>query len=309
VEKDLEARKDEIAAAKHAEELRAAQEAIDAKEKLVKEEEKKGREEAKNAIKKEKKTIRRMLRDNNNFLSEGSEAGLVVTQLEKLEYILEFCNIQQLETFRVKLDKAMIGGVELLLLIFDEEHLLIQELQKGNAVPTNGATQSAWNVAETAVLVKSLALFPGGCVARWENILEYVKENSPVKTRTAVDCLAKAKLILATSPNKKVAVSEASRIVTANGTATNGASISKTTNKPDSSANGARVPKMKCPEVSDWTVKEQLQLEDGMAKFSAAMFSGNPGERWVKIAGEVQSKSLKQVKARKKALEDLMKKK
>jgi DnaJ homolog subfamily C member 2 len=300
-EKELASRAGEIEAAKKAEEEQVAREAVESQEKAAKEEEKKNREAAKKAVTKEKKTIRRMLRDNNNFLQADAKPEHTISQLEKLEFILDVYSFEQMEAFRIKLEAALPSGVESLLLAFDEEFMAAEAFKAAEAAPESAPAKvakaepaAAWTAAEAESLVKAVNSFPGGISGRWEKIAEVVG-------KSAKDCIAKSKLIHAAALAKRPAPAAVKPAAAKKEESAKPAAPAK----KEVAAEG--VPTMICPEKSDWTVKQQLQLEAGLKQFPASSFTGNPSERWVKIATVVPDKSVKQIKARMKALADCMK--
>ncbi|KAJ3111606.1 hypothetical protein HDU96_005538 [Phlyctochytrium bullatum] len=88
------------------------------------------------------------------------------------------------------------------------------------------------------------------------------------------------------------------------GTATPPPGRSETPPPANVTANGFVV-----PENDSWTAAQQAQLEAALRKYPAAQFASAPSERWEKIAGEVDGKNKKEVKARVKELHEAVKKK
>lgn len=263
-----------------------------------------------------------MFRDFNNFLPKEASSADAVTQVEKLEFILEFYQFPQLESFRRKLENYSEKGIESLLLVFDEEHLACSELKAASLsndslklttpsekpVPAESKPAAPWSIEDSGVLTKAVNQFPGGVSGRWEKIAEHVTKHSSTK-RTAKECIAEAKRINDERLKKS-----------GNQSSVSGASVSKkevktvakdekiNLKKDDLTETAAKVPTMVCPANDDWSVKQQLQLEEGLRKFPAQSFLGNPGERWVKIAGLIPDRSVKQIKARMKTLQECQRK-
>lgn len=301
MEKELVSKAGEIEAAQKVEVERIAREASEVQEKLVRDEEKKNREASKNAVKKEKKTIKRMLRDNNNFLASNASPDATLFQLSAVETILEFYNVQQLEVFRVNLEAAASSGVDGLLLAFDEELMAVEELKAAGSAPETKVAKAdigaVWAAKECDALKKAISSFPGGTASRWTKISEAVCVEGIY--RSAKECLAKAKSFIPISAPKAAPKAAAAKADISSEPAAN-------VKKADP-VSVSEIPTMLVPEKSDWTTKQQLALEAGLRQFPASSFTGNPGERWVKIAGVVPDKSVKHIKARMKALADLVK--
>ena len=185
-------------------------------EKKKREEEKKIKEAAKNAVRKEKKAIKRMLRDNNNFLPDDANPEDVVSQLAKLDQLLDNSDVVRLEEIRVKLEQALPFGREALLLVFDEEHLLVMDQVGAEKTQATSAKvvktepkHVEWTTKETSILIKAVKLFPGGTVGRWEKIAEYVQDHGESnEKRSPKDCIVESKKLQSAQASQRASLQQ-----------------------------------------------------------------------------------------------------
>ncbi|KAI8912077.1 hypothetical protein DFJ77DRAFT_87983 [Powellomyces hirtus] len=331
---------------KKAEAEKLAAERAEAEAKEQAQAEKKEREAAKNAIRKEKKTIKRIMRDNSNFLSADASAEAVATQLQKLDEILEQLNTSGLEVFRTKLEEAVPGGADSLILVLDEEHLAVRESKQSQSdaadasreqsKPKDSATKSAkhaWSTKETATLIKAVKMFPGGTIDRWEKISEYVNEHGgeenedssakAARERTPKEAISQSKVMQSAQaadrerlqaavkkPVAKVEIAEKpSERIEESTTAAKATPATKPVTTPTAPVKDENVPTMMAPPNASWSTEQQLALEQAMRKYPATQFRESPNERWEKIASEIEGKNKKDIKQRVKELADLVKKK
>ncbi|KAI9098042.1 DnaJ domain-containing protein, partial [Phlyctochytrium arcticum] len=308
----------------------AAKEKSEAEEKARAQAEKKDREATKNAIRKEKKTVKRLFRDNNNFLSDDASASAVDHLLGKLDEIMDALDVPGLEAFRQKLEEAVRAHHDPII-ILDEEHMAITESRDASAQESNKTTdptlvandkktKTPWSPKETATLIKAVKMFPGGTIDRWTKIAEYVNEHggdeneSPemklARNRTAKESISHSKLVqtaqsadrqkMQMAVKKPAAKLELNDVPTERHTVT--APVTTTPTTPTTTT-------MMAPPNPAWSTDQQLALEMAMRKFPATQFRAAPNERWEKIAGEVEGKSKKEVKARVKELAEMVKSK
>ena len=348
-EKELIAKQAEMEAAKKLEEERLRKETEDAAEKEKMLAEKAIREQFKNAVRKEKKAIKRMLRDNNNFLPIDASPDATILQITKLDYILEHNELEHLEQFRSKLDEAFPLGIDALLLVFDEEHLCVEERVSANA--SQSASQSAatkmsddtahkenkpdWSPKELSILIKAVKMFPGGASARWEKISEYIlehggeegesEESKQLRLRSPKQCILKSKYMqtaaaadrtrmqmASTKPANKVEIKETPserEQVVVKQSTASNSDIKSEKMVTEQPQNGDDGPTMLTPTDPSWTNEQQLALEQALRKYPASQFMGNVSERWEKVATEVPGKNTKEVKSRVKRLAEMVKKK
>ncbi|KAI8909192.1 hypothetical protein EDD86DRAFT_207129 [Gorgonomyces haynaldii] len=308
-EKELASKAGEIEAQKKAEEERKIREQQEAEEKAKRDEEKKNKEAHKNAVRKEKKTIKRLLRDHNNFLPEGTSVEILTQHLARVDALFEAYDLQQLSEWRQNLEAVQEQGAEALLLVFEEEYLNLEENKPAAEKKTEQTKKEVkqveakqWNPQETNLLIKAVKLYPGGTVGRWDRIADYLSEHGG-SSFTAKECIAKSKDLQTIAAPQRQALQEKPKVQ---------AKVEiteQTSERIQPKKDEAPKPTMLVPEKSDWTLEQQLALEAGLRQFTAAMFSKNPAERWEKIAEVVPGKDKKDVKTRVKVLADLVKKK
>ena len=188
-----------------------------------------------------------------------------------------------------------------------------------------------WSPKETTTLIKAVKSFPGGTVARWEKIAEYVNlhgrdDPATMPERGPDECIKKSKEMQDASLAERNAVQAAAaasgkkkevdikEVPTAREAVETVAGKAKENKSPvtvaPAAANAAPTGMFVVPEGdSSWTAEQQAALEAGLRKFPAMQFSANPAERWDKIAAEIDGKNKKEVKQRVKDLHDAIKKK
>ncbi|EGF84287.1 hypothetical protein BATDEDRAFT_34216 [Batrachochytrium dendrobatidis JAM81] len=319
-EKEQLAKAAEIEAEKKAEEARIACELAEAQEKAVKDAEKAKREKAKNAVRKEKKTIKRLLRDNNNFLSGEALPDAVINQVERIEFIFTWSEIEHLEAFRTRLEDAFAFGIDALMLAFDEEHMLAEEREAAAKTSADSSeTQSKdtasavktksqeWTSKEITILIKAVKMFPGGTISRWEKIAEYINEHGGLEGESeeqkALPVAADRSRLQAAAakPVNKIEIKDApsERIEP----------LLKTTTVEPVSKASAPATTMMAPPNANWSAEQQLALEQAMRKYPASAFTSNPSGRWEQMANDVPGKNKNEIKNRVKELANMVKKK
>ncbi|KAJ3183644.1 hypothetical protein HDU85_002073 [Gaertneriomyces sp. JEL0708] len=334
--KEAAARKAEEEAKRKQEEEAAAKAKAEEEDKQRQAAEKKEREAAKNAVRKEKKSIKRIMRDHNNFLPHDATVSpdAVAIQLSKLDEILEVLDVSGLESFRVRLEEAVPFGTDSLSLVLDEEHMSLveQKKQQAAAAASNAASTTAastatkaakpeWTPKEIATLIKAVKLFPGGAVDRWVKIADYVNEHGwedDVPTddrvvRTPKESIHQSKLLqtLQASQREKLQAIQKPKEKPVLETP-------PTTPTPSVAATPVAAEKVKpptgpqptmAPPNANWSAAQQIALEQAMRQFPAMQFRDAPNERWEKIAGVVEGKSVKEIKKRVKELAEMVKNK
>ena len=161
-------------------------------------------------------------------------------------------------------------------------------------------TKSAeWSDAENVALVEATSSFPAGTPDRWAKVAEKVNSVGS-NNRTPLACIHHAQ-------NQHHKVFKHQKPLQATTPAPSTApSADKSKPSPAPKANQPGVPAMKLPEKSDWTIEQQLQLEEGLKKYPAKSFR-NVADRWDKVARGITGKDKKQVKLRMAALDALNK--
>jgi DnaJ family protein C protein 2 len=262
--------------------------------------------------------------------------------LKKLNELLEVVDQDELEALRSQFESHRAGGREALSLYFEAAYLRSKEKkeavkaqQVAGAVATSNSTfksppkvvKAPWSPKELQILTKAVNLFPGGSVDRWEKIADYVtahggsEDESPEqlasRQRSSEECVKMSKSVLLSGglPNAATA-----RAVLQNQAASKKPPVEikdapterfdesipvlvSSTDGSDTASFVSNISNSNAPVVSKmWSLAQQAALEAAMKKYTASMFTGNPGKRWERVAGEVEGKSVKEVRNRIKEL-------
>lgn len=177
-------------------------------------------------------------------------------------------------------------------------HEISQESPESNgSVPPK---QLPWTKDELSALAKAVKKFPPGGASRWDQITLFVnnlcKQEVP---RSKEECIEKFNAIAKSGkPTDKMAA------VTTNGaTATKSDASTTPSEQPAAQSQPPLTPGESGVEDS-WTVEQDQQLQDGLAKFPATM---EKNERWSKIAECVPGKSKKDCVQRFKSIREALK--
>ncbi|TPX54628.1 hypothetical protein SeMB42_g00170 [Synchytrium endobioticum] len=344
-EKEEAKRAVETARLKQEEEVRLAREKADAEERARLAAGKKERDAKKRAARKEKKAIQNVIKDNNYFFPDDRISSEGIDELlRKLDEIVDGLEQGDLERLRSQFEIKQADGQEALSFFFEEEFLKVKEKQEilkaqqaAKTAEANNLTykpppkpvKGPWSPKELQVLIKAVKMFPGGTVSRWEKIADYViahggaedetPEQVASRQRAPEDCVRMSKSVLLSGglPNAATARAvlqsqaapkkQAVDIKDAPTTRFDTYSAVPSTEESDTASVSAASATSATSNV--WTPAQQSALEAAMKKHTAAMFTKNPGERWEKVAGDVEGKNVKEVKARIKELSAKAKKK
>jgi DnaJ family protein C protein 2 len=186
-------------------------------------------------------------------------------------------------------------------------------LQKQLDAEKRKETEKApWTPKEGTILIKAFKIYPGGSLDRWQKIADYVNEHGGAENespeekekrkRTADECIKMSKhMQSAAAAEREQFQSVQKRTVKENGAGDDPTVRMDDGAPPPSTANASG--------TSEWTPKQQQDLEIALKKYPASMFTQNPAERWDKVSEKVTGKSKKEVKMRVKELADMVKRK
>lgn len=294
----------------------------EAEAKAREDEERKGRKAAKEAQRKGRKAVKRLLEEQNYFLPPTANATEIYAQVTKMEAIFEAIgtSIADLELFKQELTNAKSRDAKLSVFTnrcnnpcsaapvpVEEPKQEPEPVATPVAAPTPKPTAVKWTPKDLQLLTKSIKLFPGGTVERWEKIADYLSHHTNTP-RTSAECIKISKQIQSGAIDPALLAQafveqENLAIKSRNVTIADPPTVRTDDDEPKSAE-----PK-EDEEASEWSPVQQAQLEAALKEFPAGMFKENPADRWDKIAACVEGKSKKEVKLRMKELADLIKKK
>ena len=263
-------------------------------QKRVDEEQRRARQAEQEKHRSEKRRLKRLFVENGYFVPKGSLKALEAraVALEKALLLLTTDELALLcaDIERVHLDGGCVGLVLAACLPKEQPAPSTVSTEPAAAPPPPPPPQEdEWSLKETDLLIKACKLFPGGTVARWEQITEHI--NRHVEQTRTVDQVVRRANEMRRAESAATAVGVQDTVVASK-------------RDPRVDLHEPTVAAYQTGTLAVWTPEEQKLLEKALKAVPAT----DP-ERWERIADTVGTRSRKECMLRAKEIAVLLRQK